>query len=134
MVHTAEGKMIGEWGMRKRKDIDSKSPPKRTNIHIARQSLRLAQLDQLNGLDALKWNHQLIDFKEDENKKIELTFQVEGKTITSKVDLLVGADGIRSSVRNILIGEDINPLRYLGCIVILGISSLKELEALNVLY
>jgi 2-polyprenyl-6-methoxyphenol hydroxylase-like FAD-dependent oxidoreductase len=44
---------------------------------------------------------------------------------------VVGADGIRSSVRKLIIGEDKTPLRYLGCIVILGICPLKSLEGLN---
>jgi 2-polyprenyl-6-methoxyphenol hydroxylase-like FAD-dependent oxidoreductase len=49
----------------------------------------------------------------------------------AKADLVVGADGIRSSVRKLLIGNDISPLRYLGCIVILGICPLSALEGLN---
>ncbi|CUS06616.1 unnamed protein product, partial [Tuber aestivum] len=48
-----------------------------------------------------------------------------------KTDLLIGADGIRSSVRRLLIGEDITPLRYLDCIVILGICPLKALEEID---
>ncbi|HQK40209.1 MAG TPA: FAD-dependent monooxygenase, partial [Flavobacterium alvei] len=40
----------------------------------------------------------------------------------------VGADGIRSSIRKLIIGEDSTPLRYLGCIVILGICPLSALE------
>ena len=47
--------------------------------------------------------------------------------ITEKADLVVGADGIRSAVRRLLIGEDILPLRYLGCIVILGICKLDDI-------
>jgi len=44
---------------------------------------------------------------------------------------VVGADGIRSSVRQLLIGEDITPLRYLDCIVILGICPLAALGGLE---
>jgi 2-polyprenyl-6-methoxyphenol hydroxylase-like FAD-dependent oxidoreductase len=47
---------------------------------------------------------------------------------SARADLVVGADGIRSSVRRLLIGEDTTPLRYLGCIVILGICPLADLE------
>ncbi|HSD08563.1 NAD(P)/FAD-dependent oxidoreductase, partial [Flavobacterium sp.] len=46
-------------------------------------------------------------------------------------NLVVGADGIRSSVRKLLIGDDVTPLRYLGCIVILGICPLSALEEIN---
>jgi 2-polyprenyl-6-methoxyphenol hydroxylase-like FAD-dependent oxidoreductase len=56
---------------------------------------------------------------------------VDGKIKNAKADLVVGADGIRSSVRRLLIGDNISPLHYLGCIVILGICSLKVLEGLK---
>lgn len=79
--------------------------------------MRLAFLDQLGGDNQVLWNHQLIDYKI--NEDIELTFDVDGVQKQFKADLLVGADGIRSSVRRLLIDEKISPLRYLGCIVIL---------------
>lgn len=132
LVHNTEGKVLGEWGMRKWLPKDEKTSPKRTNIHIARQSLRLALLKQLGGNDAVKWGHQLMDFKECEDKSIELNFKVNGQMKSAKADLVVGADGIRSSVRNLLIDDAITPLRYLDCIVILGIcplSSLKDIES-----
>lgn len=131
VVHTTKGKVIGEWGMRKWTQSDTKKPPKRTNVHIARQSLRLALLEQLGGHDAVQWGHQLIDFKEHGGEGVDLNFQVDGKMKNVKADLVVGADGIRSSVRRLLIGADITPLRYLGCIVILGICPLIALEDLD---
>jgi len=130
VVHTTEGKVIGEWGMRKRINIIEKTSPKRTNIHIARQSFRLALLEQLGGLDTIQWGHQLVHFKEGA-EDVELTFQVNGETKISRADLVVGADGFRSSVRKLMLGDDINPLRYLGCIVILGICPLKALNGLE---
>jgi len=134
VVHTTEGKVIGEWGMRKWMQSDTKKSPKRTNIHIARQSLRLALLEQLGGHDSVQWGHQLVDIKKCEDESIDISFQVDGKIKSAKADLVVGADGIRSSVRRLLIGENITPLRYLGCIVILGICPLEALEGLVVLY
>jgi 2-polyprenyl-6-methoxyphenol hydroxylase-like FAD-dependent oxidoreductase len=131
VVHTTEGKVIGEWGVRKWLQSEAKKYPKRTNVHIARQSLRLALLKQLGGHDAVQWGHQLVNFKKCEVGRIELQFQVNGEMKCSKADLVVGADGIRSSVRRLSIGEDITPLRYLGCIVILGICPLNALEGLN---
>jgi 2-polyprenyl-6-methoxyphenol hydroxylase-like FAD-dependent oxidoreductase len=128
VVHTTEGKVIGEWGVRKWMQSDENTFSKRTNIHIARQSLRLALLEQLEGHKAIQWGHQLVHFKEYENEGVELNFEVNGKIKTTKADLVVGADGIRSSVRRLLIGEDVTPLRYLGCIVILGICPLSALE------
>jgi 2-polyprenyl-6-methoxyphenol hydroxylase-like FAD-dependent oxidoreductase len=75
----------------------------------------------------VQWGHQLMDFKERAGEGVDLSFQVNGTMKSAKADLLVGADGIRSAVRRLLIGED-NPLRYLGCIVILGICPLRNLE------
>ncbi len=131
LVHTPEGKVIAEWGTRKWIQSEIKTSSKRTNVHIARQSLRLALLDQLGGNDRIRWGHQLIDFRQSEGEGVELSFEVDGKIRNAKADLLVGADGIRSSVRKLLIGEDITPLRYLGCIVILGICPLSLTEHLN---
>ena len=128
LVHTTDGKVIGEWGKRKWLSKEEKTTPKRTNIHIARQSLRLALLEQLGGQDKVQWGHQLVDFKELEDKTIKLNFEVNGQIKSTKADLLVGADGIRSAVRKLLIGEDIRPLRYLDCIVILGICPLEALQ------
>ena len=121
--------MIGEWGTRKWMQPDAKTSRKRSNVHIARQSLRLALLEQLGGNDMVHWGHQLLDFKEEDG--VNLRFQVDGEIKNVKADLVVGADGIRSSVRRLLIGEDTTPLRYLGCIVILGICPLSALEGVD---
>jgi 2-polyprenyl-6-methoxyphenol hydroxylase-like FAD-dependent oxidoreductase len=131
VVHTTAGKIIGEWGIRKWGRPDTKVSPKRKNIHIARQSLRLALLEQLDERDEVKWEHQLLSFKESEDGNIRLKFQVKDKIERTKADLVVGADGIRSTVRKLLLGEDITPLRYLDCIVILGICPLKNLEGIE---
>ncbi len=131
VVHTTEGKILGEWGIRKWRASESTVSPKRTNIHIARQSLRLALLEQLGGHDAVQWGHQLVGFTEDESDGAELRFEVEGKIKTARADLVVGADGIRSSVRKLLIGEDTSPLSYLGCLVILGICPLADIQGVD---
>ena len=131
IVHDTDGKIIGEWGMRKWISSETKTSPKQTNIHISRQSLRLALLEQLGESNTVQWAHQLIDFKESENESLDLSFQVTGEIKTVKTDVLVGADGIRSSVRKLLIGEEITPLLYLDCIVILGICPLSALENID---
>ena len=128
VVHTTEGKEIIEWGMRTHSNTKT---PKRINVHIPRQALRLALLEQLNGHDAVQWGHQLTGFTENKGKGVELSFQVNGAIKSARADLIVGADGIRSVVRSLLIGEDITPLRYLGYIVILGICPLDALEGLH---
>jgi len=131
LVHTPEGKVIGEWGTRKWLQPDTDISSKRTNVHIARQSLRLALLEQLGGNERVQWGHQLIDFKQIDNEGITLNFHVNGELKSVKADIVVGADGIRSSVRKLLIGEKNTPLSYLGCIVILGICPLNALQNLN---
>lgn len=85
-------------------------------------------LAQLNECDSLQWGHQLMDFSHNNNGGIDLIFQVDGKIKEAQADLVVGADGIRSVVRKLLIGEDITPLHYTGFIVILGICSLDEIQ------
>ena len=95
------------------------------------RSLRLALLEQLGEHSSVNWDHQLLNFKESENEDVTLKFQVKDEIKIAKADLVVGADGIRSSVRRLLIGEERSPLRYLGCVVILGICSLKALEGLD---
>ena len=131
IVHNIEGKVVGEWGMRKWLPSEKKTFPKKTNMHISRQSLRLALLEQLGTNNKIEWGHQLIDFKENKNDGVDLSFQVNGEITKAKADILVGADGIRSSVRKLLIGEESTPLRYLDCIVILGICPLSALENIN---
>ena len=131
VVHNTDGKIIGEWGIRKWLDNEAKPTSKRTNVHIARQSLRLALLEQMGGQDSVKWGHQLVACKKAANGDVDLTFQVNGAKKNFKADIVVGADGIRSSVRRLLIGEETTPVRYLDCIVILGICPLNALENLD---
>lgn len=130
IVHNTEGKILGEWGTRKWLETAIKSPTKRTNIHIARQSLRLALLEQLGGNNTVQWGHQLVNLRESEDG-VELDFQTNENIKTVKAGLVIGADGIRSAVRKLIIGEEATPLRYLDCIVILGICPLSSLEALE---
>lgn len=129
VVHTTDGKEIIEWGMRTHTTINKS--PKRINRHIPRQALRSALLEQLGDQDIVQWGHRLISFKQGEDKNVELSFQVNGEIKKARADLVVGADGIRSVVRGLLIGEAITPLRYLGYVVILGICSLEALKGIE---
>lgn len=119
VVHTPDGEEIGSWGLRKWGKSSSKGS-KRQNIHVARQSLRRELLDALGGDSNVQWGCQLEGYTEHADH-VELTFQRRSDTFSTKADLLVGADGLRSTVRNIQIGEQTSPLRYLGCLVVLGI-------------
>jgi 2-polyprenyl-6-methoxyphenol hydroxylase-like FAD-dependent oxidoreductase len=131
VMHSTDGTVLGEWGVRNWQHTDATKAPKRTNVHIARQSLRLALLEQLAAHphlhEALQWSHQLVDLKET-SAGVELSFVVDGQIKTANADLVVGADGIRSTVRNLVLGDDSSSLRYLDCIVILGICPLSALS------
>lgn len=129
VVHTTEGEEITEWGMRTHSNTSDS--PKRKNVHIPRQALRLALLEQLQNHDAVCWGHRLVSYKECSDKSIDLCFQVNGEIKNVNADLLVGADGIRSVVRSLSIGEDAAPLNYLGYMVILGICSLDDLKGVE---
>jgi salicylate hydroxylase len=129
VVHTTEGKEIAEWGVRTHSNL--KKFPKRRNVHIPRQALRLALLEQLGEQNAVQWGHRLVAFKQSADKGVELSFQVNKEVKNAKADLVVGADGVRSVVRRLLIGDDITPLRYLGYMVILGICSLEDLKGVE---
>lgn len=140
VVHNTEGKILGEWGMRKWLASEDNQAPKRTNVHIARQSLRLALLQQLAAHpqlhEVVKWGHQLVDIKESVNHQgtaagVELSFEVDGEIKTAHADLVVGADGIRSAVRHLVLKQNVGSLRYLDCIAILGICPLSALTDMN---
>ena len=128
VVHTPDGEVIGEWGLRKWGRPDVKAAPSRQNIHIPRQALRRELLEALGGHEMVQWSHRLVSFEESEDH-VELAFKVgNGDSAKSvQADIVVGADGIRSSVRQQLIGDDSMPLRYLDCIVILGICPLENI-------
>ncbi len=129
VVHTTDGKEIVEWG--KRTHTNTKANPKRINVHIPRQALRLALLQQLGKQNVVQWGYRLVNLKQMEGKPIELNFEVNGTMKSITADLVVGADGIRSVVRNLLIKEDVMPLRYLGYMVVLGICSLEALKGIE---
>ena len=131
IVHNPEGKIVGEWGMRKWMENNPNAVPRKNNIHnihIARQELRLTLLNQLGEHAQVQWGHQLTELKTTSENKVELSFLVNGKTKQVLADLVVGADGIRSAVRKIIVGDETTPLLYLGCIVILGICKLSALQ------
>ncbi len=131
VVHNIDGKVIGEWGMRKWMETNPNVIPRKShihNIHIARQALRLALLNQLSKHANVKWGYQLTAIKNTDQNKVELTFTVNETTKHATADLVVGADGIRSALRKLTIGEETTPLLYLGCIVILGICKLSALN------
>ena len=128
VVHDPSGKIIGEWGVRNFVDIEKEKETKRRNVHIPRQSLRAELRAQLYNDTGIAWWHCLKSIVHDSKSQIELEFQVGDSKQIATADIVVGADGIRSSVRSLLIGQEESPLQYLGCIVILGICPLDTLS------
>lgn len=133
VVHDIDGDIIGEWGIRKWGESKTQKVPKRTNIHIARQALRQALLEQLEPHHSIHWGYKLDRIEDTPNNsgRTKLHFLTDGKSVTRSADLIVGADGIRSTVRSHYFHEEQFPLQYLGCIVILGICPLSKLTDLE---
>lgn len=88
VVHTTDGQIVGEWGLRKWGRSPNKKPPKRQNIHIARQALRKQFLDALHQTaapsnDVVQWNHQLVDLavtSSPDKDGVTMTFQCGNDT------------------------------------------------------
>lgn len=127
IVHLPDGTQVGEWGMKVWGRPDKKKEDaKRQNAHIARQELRRVIYDQIREKGRISWGHQLISYNEGEDG-VTMTFAKNSASgtkaeVVHKASCLVGADGIRSAVRRQKIGDEVSPMRYLGCIVILGIA------------
>ncbi len=128
VVQNTDGELIVEWGRRVSVPNDEQKLAKRFNIHIPRQTLRHELLKQLPDQEVVQWGHQLVDVQTTTDGDAALRFEVNGVLKTERADLVVGADGIRSVVRKLLIGDEVCALRYVGCIVILGICPLDQLH------
>jgi len=126
-VHLPSGKVIWEWWRRKLSEEELQKRTKPRNIHISRQWLRMKLLDQTHGKNIF-WGHYLRSISHNETWQVELEFQVGDSMKALQADLVVGADGIRSKTRNLMIGDKSSPLRYLGCIVILGVCPLEKVS------
>lgn len=127
VVYTATGEHVGEWGLRRWGIAPQAEIDQRRNVHVARQTLRAALVDQLDK-STIRWNHTLTTLTPSPDGPTTLSFAVADNTVTDTADLVVGADGIRSTVRSFVLGETQTPLQYLGCIVILGITPLAALQ------
>jgi salicylate hydroxylase len=152
MVKCDDMDVAADNGNKAQQSSKQKQSRRRQNIHIARQALRYelylaATANELigsNGQNAvhqshssIQWNHRLVKYDEGDDG-VELTFVISGdnetttpvRTVKSHADIVVGADGIRSQVRQQFFGsEQGTQLRYLDCIVILGICPLSVLDA-----
>lgn len=153
VVHKPDGRIVGEWGMKVwggRFEKNGRGHATRQNAHISRQNLRKLLMEMLKP-DTIKWGYKFIEYSEklgdsnSTNKNCYLNIKFKRRSdksspgsieseredheiVSEKATVLVGCDGIRSAVRQSKLGEDNAPLRYLGCIVILGIAESPNSE------
>ena len=114
-----DGTLLGEYGRavhtKTREQMgNGKGDAQRRNAHIPRQALRRTLLAPLRP-GTVRWGKTLSRYDVDADG-VSLHF-ADGSP-PERAALLVGADGIRSTVRSQLLGDE--PPRYLGVVVILG--------------
>jgi 2-polyprenyl-6-methoxyphenol hydroxylase-like FAD-dependent oxidoreductase len=127
-VFDTTGKVLGYYGRAFKPDMDQIYDSSRIgNLRIPRQRLRKMLEDKLVP-DTVKWNMKLIDYTEEE-EGIELDFG----NCKVKVDVLIGADGFNSVVRQLkdtkVASKSTSSLcdrTYMGICVILGLSTLSH--------
>lgn len=128
IVYNSNGEILGEWGLRKWINSEKVKTNKHTNIHIPRQELRFELINQLQSCDAIEWGSEFHDLKINNDYSFDISIKQGSNIKTKKVDLIVGCDGIRSSVRNYIINNKTDKLHYLDCMVVLGICNLNDLQ------
>lgn len=145
VVHKPDGTIVGEWGMKVwggRFEKNGKKHAKRQNAHISRQNLRSLLMEMLLP-NTIQWGYKFVGYSRDDEESrsetngsnscntLKLNFRRRGglndgcrdeQEVSTNATILVGCDGLRSAVRAEKLGNSIAPLRYLDCIVILGIS------------
>lgn len=107
----------------------------RGNLRIPRQDLRDMLVSRLKP-GTIKWGYKLSGYVE-EDDGVTMTFHTTSSATATdsvvriKATCLIGADGIRSTVRSLLDGKEaipemVSPLKYLNVAVILGLTTLTH--------
>jgi 2-polyprenyl-6-methoxyphenol hydroxylase-like FAD-dependent oxidoreductase len=97
IISQPDGSIMGYFG---NAFFHNRGNGQRGNLRIPRKVLRRILLDRLE-VTKLYWNHRLVDYSNSETEESFYTIDFEeanGKIITVNADLIVAADGIRSSV------------------------------------
>lgn len=120
-----DGSILGYYG---NAFLPNRGKGQRGNLRVPRQVLRKLMLDRVNKSSCCKvhWGEKLVSFQQTPNKETILQVTFEDGTVIDNVDLLVGADGIKSTVVKTLVGASDHAstgLRPLGVMVILGIAN-----------
>ena len=114
----SDGRILSYYGNAFRSSTSFGGRGQRGNLRLPRQVLRGILLNKVKS--SIQFNKQLTGFQEtDIEGRLTLSFH-DGST-SPGVDLLIGADGIRSAVVKHLLPND-SGLNYLGIFIILGIS------------
>eukprot|EP00501_MAST-03F_sp_TOSAG23-6_P000757 GSMAST32.ASY1.ANO1.785.1 assembled CDS len=95
------------------------------NRHIPRQRLRQLLYERLLP-GTVQWGCRVVEYNDNRMNKVELSLYKKQKHKSQTVSVLVGADGIFSTVRKVKLGDDKQSLRYLNVMVILGIVGYNE--------
>lgn len=123
-----DGTLLGEYGRGVHESTrermgNGRGKAQRRNAHIPRQALRAALLDPLLP-GTVRWGKAIARFDAGDSGVI---LHFEDGSPPERAALLVGADGIRSRVREQLLGAA--PLEYLGVVVVLGRSRTSHAAA-----
>jgi hypothetical protein len=117
-------KVVGEWGVRKW-------------IQETLQNKTIQYPHLTDGIiKSIRWSRTrcwVTNYWILKRMKVKVLLKISSKWRT-KNRSSGWADGIRSTVRRFIIGDEQSPLRYLGCIVILGICPLSVLRKWIVRY
>jgi len=114
-----DGTLLGEYGRAVHKTTrdqmgNGKGDGQRRNAHIPRQALRSMLLAPLLP-GTVRWGKTIVRYETD---AAGVTMHFSDGSPPERAAVLVGADGIRSTIRAQLLGE--SPLRYMGVVVVLG--------------
>jgi len=104
---------------------DSNESEMRGNLRVPRQDLRQLLIDKL-APGTIEWGRRLSDYREDD---AGVLLEWSDGSATGPFDVVVGADGIRSRVRelrDLRLNVKGSKLLYVGVAVILGISSAQH--------
>jgi 2-polyprenyl-6-methoxyphenol hydroxylase-like FAD-dependent oxidoreductase len=122
-------------GIASEEDNNQEFGGSRGNLRVPRQDLRQLMLRRLNQ-SSLHWGCRFLQFEESSSEFVTTFFEITRPddstpvTVAVKSRILVGADGIRSSVRcqrdELLRQTSSSPLQYVGVSVILGISEIDH--------